>query len=145
MRIVATFRSLGVPARHIFLVGQSAGAWSSLLVQRQAADTINAVIALAPAFAGPRSEESVYPWWRREILPKQMEFMTQARVLNALIFAFPDDDYDRPQELAPLASISGVTLVAFQDCQGGHLTAFTACFRGKARETIEAYIRSRIP
>jgi pimeloyl-ACP methyl ester carboxylesterase len=113
---VAAQRARGLPAQRIFLLGHSAGAWSSLMAARKDPSGFNAIVAFAPAFAGPRHEEAQYPKWRRELAPQQTAYLRQAKRIDALIFAYSDDDFDRPSELAPLESIPGVRVLAFDAC-----------------------------
>lgn len=140
----ADLRAKGVPARRIFLLGHSAGGWSSLMAARKDASGFNAIVAFAPAFAGPRYEEAQYPKWRRQLAPQQTAYLREARRIEALIIAYSDDDFDRPVDLAPLESIPGVRLLAFDACQKGHGTTYTDCFRQGARIEIEDYIKSRL-
>jgi len=141
---VAAQRARGVPAQRIFLMGHSAGGWSSLMAARKDATSFNATVAFAPAFAGPRHEEAQYPKWRRELAPAQTAYLRQAKRIEALIFAYSDDDFDRPSELAPLESIPGVRVLAFDACQRGHGTTYTDCFREGAKIEIEDYIKTRL-
>jgi pimeloyl-ACP methyl ester carboxylesterase len=141
---VAAQRARGVPAPRIFLVGHSAGGWSSLMAARKDASGFNAIVAFAPAFAGPRHEEAQYPKWRRELAPQQTAYLRQAKRIDALIFAYSDDDFDRPSELAPLEAIPGVRIIAFDACQKGHSTTYSDCFREGARVEIEDYIKTRL-
>jgi dienelactone hydrolase len=141
---VAAYRARGVPAARIFLFGQSAGGWSSLLAARRDHGGFNAVVAFAPAFAGPRHEAARHPWWRGRLAPEQIAHLREAPRIEALIFAFSDDAYDRPEELAPLEAIPGVRIVAFDACNHGHATAFSDCFREGARTEIEHYIEERL-
>lgn len=140
----ARFRAIGVPARNIFLFGHSAGGWSSLMAARKSPALFNAVIAFAPAFAGPRYEQAKYPWWRGDYLPRQIAYLRQAPRLDALIFAYDDDDFERPADLAPLATIPGLHIVPFNACASGHRTAYSDCFRARARNDIDQYIRERL-
>lgn len=145
LAVVAQYRRKGIPARRIFLLGHSAGGWSSLMAARKDHSGFNAIIAFAPAFAGPRSEEQQYPIWRRQLQPQQIAYLSSALLINALIFAFNDDTFDRPEELAPLKAVPGLRIVPFSDCEGGgHRTAYTACFRRAARPQVEAFIKARL-
>ncbi len=144
-QVVDVYRARGVPASHIFLVGWSAGAWSSLIAARRFGHKFNAVIGFAPAFAGPRHETALYPWWRNEIRPRQVRDILQARRMRALVFAYPDDAFNRPRELAFLTSLSGVRLIAFDRCpERHHGTVYSACFARVAAPTIVTYIRARL-
>jgi pimeloyl-ACP methyl ester carboxylesterase len=144
LALVADYRGRGVPAERIFLLGHSAGGWSSLMAARKDHSGFNAVVAFAPAFAGPRHEEAQYPKWRRELAPAQTAYLRQAKRIEALIFAYSDDDFDRPSELAPLESVPGVRLLAFDACSSGHGTTYTECFRAGAKVEIEDYIKTRL-
>jgi pimeloyl-ACP methyl ester carboxylesterase len=141
---VGDLRAKGVPARRIFLLGHSAGGWSSLMAARKDTSGFNAIVAFAPAFAGPRHEEAQFPKWRRQLAPQQTDYLRQAKRIDALIFAYSDDDFDRPLDLAPLEAIPGVRLLAFDACQKGHGTTYSDCFREGARIEIEDYIKARL-
>lgn len=144
-RVVDAYRARGVPASHIFLVGHSAGGWSSLIAARRFGHKFNAVIAFAPAFAGPRHETAKYPWWRNELRPRQIRDILQAGRMHALVFAYPDDAFNRPRELAFLTRLQGVRLVAFDRCaERHHGTTYSACFARAAAPTIVDYIRARL-
>lgn len=143
-RAVLHYRGQGVPRRRIFLLGHSAGGWSSLIAARQFNDEFNAVIAFAPAFAGPRHEESLYPWWRRRIRPQQVAFLTQARRIDALVFAYPNDQYNRPRDLRFLDRIPGVEMRTVTSCLGGHRTTYRDCFAEAALGRIRSFIQSRL-
>jgi pimeloyl-ACP methyl ester carboxylesterase len=145
LAVVAQYRQRGVPARRIFLLGHSAGGWSSLMAARKDHSGFNAIVAFAPAFAGPRHEEEQFPIWRRQLQPQQIAHLARAPRIDALIFAYVDDTFDRPQELEPLKGVRGLRIVAFADCEGsGHRTTYTACFRHAARQQIERYIKGRL-
>lgn len=141
---VAAQRARGVAARRIFLLGHSAGGWSSLMAARKDHSGFNAIIAFAPAFAGPRYEEAQYPKWRRELAPQQIAHLREAKRIDALIFAYSDDEFDRPSELAPLESVPGIRILAFDACNSGHSTVYSECFRAGARVEIEDYIKTRL-
>jgi pimeloyl-ACP methyl ester carboxylesterase len=141
---VERYRARGVPAQRIFLAGHSAGGWSSLMAARKSHAGFNAIVAFAPAFAGPRHEAAKFPWWRGQLLPEQIAYLKEAPRIEALIFAYSDDEFDRPEELAPLAAIKGLRILAFDACQKGHLTTYSECFRTGARVEIEHYIKTRL-
>jgi hypothetical protein len=141
---VALYRGRGVPAQRIFLVGHSAGAWSSLMAARKNHGGFNAIVAFAPAFAGPRHEAAQFPWWRGRIALEQIAYLRQAPRIDALIFAYSDDEFDRPSDLAPLAAIPGIRILAFDACHSGHGTTYSECFRVGARVEIEHYIKTRL-
>lgn len=143
-RVVDAYRARGLPAARIFLAGHSAGGWSSLIAARRFGAKFNAVVAFAPAFAGPRHEAVQYPRWRNQIRPRQVADILKARRLRALVFAFPEDTFNRPRELAFLKALDGVTLVPFDRCRRGHGTTYSRCFSRQAAGRIERYIRARL-
>ena len=59
----------------------------------------NSAIIFAPAFAGPRHETKKYPWWREEARPAHIKEITKAKFIDVLVFAYEDDDFNRPEEL----------------------------------------------
>lgn len=144
LALVAAYRAKGVPAARIFLGGHSAGGWSSLMAARKDPSGFNAIIAFAPAFAGTRAEQARWPEWRGEFLPKQIAYLRQARRIDALILAYSDDAFERPQDLKPLETIPGINLVAFDACNAGHDTTYSECLRTGARAEIEDYIQRRL-
>jgi hypothetical protein len=114
------------------------------MAARKDASGFNAIVAFAPAFAGPRYEEAQYPKWRRQLAPAQTAYLKQAKRIDALIFAYSDDDFDRPSELAPLESVPGIRIIAFDACHKGHGTTYSECFREGAKVEIEDYIKQRL-
>ena len=114
------------------------------MAARKDGSVFNAIVAFAPAFAGPRHEEAQFPIWRQQYAPRQIAYLRQAKRIDALILAYSDDIYDRPQDLAPLEAIPGVRLVAFDACNAGHGTTYTECFRSGARAEIEDYMKERL-
>ena len=144
LALVAAYRAKGVPAAHIFLAGHSAGGWSSLMAARKNHAGFNAILAFAPAFAGTRAEQARWPEWRGEFLPRQIAYLRQAPRIDALILAYSDDEFERPQDLKPLETIPGINLVAFDACGAGHGTTYSECFRAGARAEIEDYIQRRL-
>lgn len=122
------FIAIGVSPSHITLAGHSAGGWTSLLAAASYPEKFHALIAFAPAFAGIRSEEKLYPWWRKIIRPEQVKMITKSNDVSKLIFAYKDDAYNRPQELAFItdAFTDTATLIS-QKCGGGHLTHKNDC------------------
>ena len=126
--LLDTFISLGVKAENITLSGHSAGGWTSLLAAAKYPEKFNNLIAFAPAFAGPRNEESLYPWWRKIIRPEQVEMIKTPNNVNKLIFAYEDDAFNRPQELTFLTDTFPETAqLVGQKCGGGHLSHKNDC------------------
>jgi pimeloyl-ACP methyl ester carboxylesterase len=142
---VDRLRAAGVPARRIFLAGHSAGAWSSLMFMREHAERINAAILFAPACCGPRSEIALYPWWRRTIQPRQVAEITSGKRISALVFAYPDDRFDRPEDIEFLSKAfpKSVTVIPVA-CGAGHRTHLNDCRFGQTTEAIGNYLAERL-
>jgi pimeloyl-ACP methyl ester carboxylesterase len=139
--IVDELRAAGVPAQSIYLAGHSAGGWSALMAAREFGDQFNGVIAYAPAFAGPKSEEQRYPMWRREIRPRQIKHMLQAEQIRALVFAYEDDPLETPQDLSFLTDAypDSLELIGYH-CGAGHFTHIRDCKQEQATEAILRFI-----
>lgn len=143
---IARLNALGVAAERIFVAGHSAGGWSSLMAAIEHGDSFNGAIAFAPSFAGPRDETDVYPRWRREARPRQIAHMKTAERMEALVFAYGDDRFNRPQELRFLTETwpESVRLVGY-DCNGrGHLTHLRDCREAATRHMIATFIESEL-
>ena len=148
--LVRDFQAVGVPARHLFVIGHSAGGWASLLVLRRANVAVNAAIAFAPAFAGRRAGRA--PGWQW-LHDQQVGYLDGASRLDALVFAFDGDAFNRPRDLAFLAGITGVTFVPLSStvidgvpCTGrsAHRTSFATCFAETQTQRILRFIRNRL-
>jgi pimeloyl-ACP methyl ester carboxylesterase len=128
LSVVDEIIAAGVPPQNIFLAGHSAGAWSSLMAMDAVDQKFNAAILFAPACCGPRSEESIYPVWRTRIRPRQVSEMTSFPEMNALIFAFSNDRFNRPQELGFLSETfpESVTVVV-PECGRSHGSHLSDC------------------
>jgi len=142
------YRAKGVPARNIFLMGQSAGAWSALIAARRYGDRFNALIGFAPAFHGTRDK-----WQKRGYRTKngrvprmqaiQAHEIAAGRV-NALIYAFPKDNYNTPAQLSFLKKVPGVEFVVTGDCKAGHSTGYTRCFADAEVNRIRNFIAKQL-
>jgi hypothetical protein len=118
----------GYLREHIFLAGQSAGAWASLLVKRHDPGKLNGVIVTAPAFGGKRSarfchNKSCRPgepaWAMRHDMRLQHErhlrdFEGRPPQLDAMVFAFHCDRFGWPSEL-PFDGSTSVEVQTFPD------------------------------
>ena len=147
--VLDSFLDLGVLPKNIFLSGYSAGGWASLMLMSQISGKFNAVVAFAPAFAGKRSEIHQYPVWRKEIRPRQVKQMISNNEIEALIFAYKNDAYNRPQELQFLieAFPNTVQLIGYK-CdvslgKTGHTTHINDCQRSKTSDLIRNYLEDR--
>ena len=148
--IVQRFERLGIPPRHILLAGHSAGGWASLRAVRDGAPAVAGVIAFAPAFAGPIRTRSAGWQWIRDVEAGQL---AHTRALPALVFAFADDAFEPPEDLAFLAGVPGVQVVQVPDdardggpCEGvsAHRAVFGPCFADAWGPRIRAFIGQRL-
>lgn len=138
---VAAFAQAGVPAANLYLAGHSAGAWSSLMYMSEHAETVAGAVLFAPACCGPRHEIDDYPVWRTVIRPRQVAEITGGDTLQAVVFAYTDDEFNRPRELTFLTQAypQTVTLVA-QSCGNGHGTFRRDCNADATRSAIADYL-----
>jgi dienelactone hydrolase len=136
----------GITADHIFLAGHSKGAWASLMLMDQVNKKFNAAILFAPALANRKSVEN-YPWWRGEVRPRQIKQMLQAKNMEALIFAYEDDEYNRPEDLEFLVDHypDSVRIIAYRcDYEYTHNTHLHDCRLGETKKLIAQYMQSQI-
>ncbi len=149
-RLIRSFVDAGMPAAQIFLSGQSEGAWASLLVARRAAVPLGGVIAFAPGMAGQHEERSPI-WWK--IQNKHAARLARTARIDALVFAFEGDSYNRVEDLAFLARIDGIDLVALSgrsiegiECRSDepHFTAYRECFRQTQKTVILDFMKRRL-
>mgnify|MGYP001163959844 FL=1 len=134
----------GVKPENIFLSGVSAGAWSSLMIMDRVDEKFNSAIVFAPACCGRRSEINQYPKWRKQIRPKQVKKMIEAKTIKALIFAYEDDKFNRPKELIFLKEkySNSVNLVSYK-CGKGHNTYEKDCKLEETKNIIRNYVKKQ--
>ena len=119
------------------------------MAMSQISGKFNAAVVFAPAFAGKRSEIHQYPIWRKEIRPRQVKQMISYNEIEALIFAYKNDLFNRPQELQFLieAFPNTIQLIGYK-CnvspgKTGHTTHINDCWRSKTSELVRNYIEDR--
>ena len=136
--------SVGVNPKKIFLAGHSAGGWTSLMMMDEVEKKFNSAIVFAPAFAGPRSEINKYPKWRKEERPRQVKKMTEVKVIKALIFAYEDDRFNRPEELMFIKEKypNTVEMVSY-NCGKGHNTGYNDCKISETKKIIKRYLENQ--
>jgi len=148
---IDAFLNRGIQPKNLFLAGHSNGGWTSLMMMKDVNKRFNGAITFAPAFAGRRSEASYAPWWRNTVRPKQIKEMLTAPEMDAIVFAYERDEYNRPQELAflannyPKANVSGVDLIAY-DCglRKAHQTFRNDCRLSETTQQIRQFIEQQI-
>jgi pimeloyl-ACP methyl ester carboxylesterase len=134
----------GIEPGNIFLAGHSAGAWAGLMLFADDSDRFNALIGFAPECCGRRDLEADYPRWRSSIRPRQIARMLDAERIDALLFAYDDDMYNRPVELQflPATYPGSVKLVGY-NCAGGHNTHIDDCRADTTAALIQTFIQER--
>lgn len=104
MKLLKRLEELGVTRDRIVLAGHSAGGWSALMAQSLHEGQVPSAILFAPAFAGPKGDEGLYPEWRRVARPKQVKQLETGAPLTALIFSYVGDKFEEPDDLAFLSA-----------------------------------------
>ena len=139
------FLALGVRPENIFLAGKSAGGWASLMSAKEEGDKFNAGIYYAPSCCGRRSEINRFPIWRREIRPEQVRQILTAEEIRALVIAYEDDAFNRPEELTFLTDAypGGVSMVGYS-CGKGHATDMHDCRAEDTETVISGYLAERL-
>ena len=134
----------GAQPRNIFLAGHSAGGWASLMMMKNVGRKFNAAVVFAPGCCGPRSEASIYPAWRGQVRPSQVREMLDVERIEALVFGYDDDRFNRPEELRFLTEAfpHSVKLAGYY-CGNGHTTHLRDCQFTKTTRLIGDYIRDR--
>ena len=138
---------VGVKPRSLFLAGHSAGGWVSLMASSKFPQKFNATIAFAPAFAGRRSNEKRFPYWRQEIRPRQIKDMLSATEINALVFAYEGDPFNRPEDLSFLTDRypNSVELIGYGCAIGNkHLVHLHDCREAATTDAMARFIDARL-
>jgi hypothetical protein len=140
----------GFPPERIFVMGQSAGAWAGLLLQRRGAAPHAGLVGFAPAFSGRHAGRSAA--WMIE-RARQSAYIRSAPRLEALIFGFEEDSFEPVRMMGWLRAIPGVDYVALSGrsiggiaCSGDapHATVFRDCFRQTQKQRILEYLSERL-
>ena len=143
-KLLTEINEIGVHPNNIFISGFSAGGWTALHMFRENEKLFNSAIVFAPAFAGPRYQIRQYPMWRKAV-PAHIKKITKAKVIDALVFAYEDDIFNRPEELKFLTEIypKNVNIVGY-NCKNGHLTHINDCKSSETEILILNYINQQI-
>lgn len=144
------FVRAGLPWNRLFLAGQSAGAWASLLAMRGGQTPVAGLIGFAPAFAGLK--QTRLPVWQAE-RDRQAALIAEAPGLDALIYHFEGDRFEPPEDMAFLATIPGIDRIVLPgdaidgvDCGTDypHEAVFKDCVRLTQRDRILEFIEQRL-
>lgn len=137
----------GIQPRHLFLSGHSNGGWTSLMMMRDVNKRFNGAIVFAPAFAGKRAETNLFPWWRNTVRPRQIADMLSAPHMDALVFAYLRDPFNRPEDLAFLTDHYPLTVSMISyDCglTNSHQTYRQDCRQAETSRQILDFINQQI-
>ena len=159
-------KNAGVNPNRIFLTGQSAGAWTMLNMMSMQNTKFNGVFVMGPACCNPRTEKMDYSlsnviktiwqggddfvtladsYWHNQMRPKMIARMTAQDSMSALIFAYEDDAYNRPQDLQFLTDKYGDSVkIIPQNCGNGHATYRNDCNRNDTISLIKDYMKKRL-
>jgi len=148
--LLAHIQRYDIPPERIFVMGQSAGAWAGLLVQRWGNTPFAGLIGFAPAFAGLHGRR--LDVWQVE-RDRQADLIAEAPRIEALIYGFEQDPYEPARAMGWLAEMPGVRYVELSgrhvlgiDCENRfpHSTVFKDCFGEFRQRQILDYIEERI-
>ena len=138
--------ALGVVSGNLFLAGHSAGGWSSLMAMETVGQKFNAAIVFAPAFGGKRSQQ--HPC-RTDERPRVVRELSEFLRIEALVFAYEKDPYNRLQELEFLVKAFPDSVQIIQSaCNLGivktdHLTHLYDCRAVETARLIQEYVKDR--
>jgi len=110
---VEKLKNLGF--ENIVLAGWSAGGWASLNLKSRFPDKIKGVIAINPAFAGPKKEwQKKYPEWGA-FRKLQVNILNQSNSLNAILFAHSKDVFEDPNTLSFFKKFKDLQLIDYSE------------------------------
>lgn len=162
---IQQYINMGVPAKQIFVSGQSIGGWSSLLVIKELFDQIGGVIAFAPAFSGHYATRNDF--WTK-LQKRENNYLKNTKSINGLVYIFNKDRYYKFDDLDFLNSIPNLELIKLSDeimskqsksiCINKynrqmlgakqywheHSSVYKECFRKSQKEKIQTFIEKSI-
>lgn len=142
------YRQAGFSADQIVFAGQSAGGFASMLAQSISPASIGRVIAFGPAFANKRAVRNA---GEKRANVRLKATLAKAKDLNALVYSYDQDVYERPQDLTGWPDNPGIRIYAVkgltiegQSCNTtyAHHLAFEECFERTQRERILSFIEN---
>ncbi|MEM1345784.1 MAG: hypothetical protein AAGI34_14565 [Pseudomonadota bacterium] len=146
LALVARFRAEGVPTERIFLAGQSGGAASAALALAAEPEAIGGAMLFALAWQGPGEGLR-----RGNVVPEAHDAyiartLVEAENFEALLVAFENDAWNRPEDLAFLTSAHPLRLKTFvPGCGADHGGAFTGCAVEAVAEAVALWFEKRLP
>lgn len=145
LKLVGELRALGVPAERIFLSGQSGGSCSSLFALGAAPKEMNAGILFAPACHG-QGEGTKRQINRLSSLAQKVEKdILAAKKVTALLVAFKNDAWNKPEDLRFLANRwPRSTQIFTPGCGANHSGAFYGCGMDAVGKAVEKYFVNRL-
>lgn len=146
MNLLKRLEELGVRRDRVVLAGHSAGGWSALMAQSLHEGQVPSAILFAPAFAGPKTEEGLYPEWRRVARPKQVKQLETGAPLKALIFSYFGDKYEEPDDLTFLSArgANKIEMVSYAcpENENQHRNHLSDCKSNETSAKIKQFLSS---
>ena len=134
---VEKLKNLGF--ENIVLAGYSAGGWASLNLKSRFPDKIKGVIAINPAFAGPKNEwQKKYPEWGA-FRKLQINILNQSNSLNAILFAHNKDVFEDLDTLSFFKKFKDLQLIDYSELKP------TSCNWADVNKKMEANKGHGIP
>ena len=146
LSLASEYRKAGFASGQIIFTGHSTGGYASLLAQRDNSDTVAKVIAFGPAFAGKRTSRSPGESSAHNLFKEQI---ADAPNMNALVYVYEGDVYNRLEDLQIWKSNSGIEMIAFygREIDGvacgipyAHHRVFDGCFRETQTQKLLEFI-----
>jgi pimeloyl-ACP methyl ester carboxylesterase len=145
---VNRFSDAGFQKESTFLAGHSAGGWLALWALALNPGIVAGAIAFAPAFAGQPGRPPGWEGARSMVIQE----ILRSKFLPSLVYAFDNDEWESPADLAFLSAINGVRLVTFQGKKAQILTTSQQLYHSGAfhpsfaaeRQHILDFIAARI-
>ena len=134
----------GVKPKNIWVAGQSAGAWSTLLMSAKAKKKFNGAILFAPASGGKKKrilENPNYAYSKMHYRQlKQFEKLPQ----KAIIFTFADDQWNTKKDFENLKKAHSNTITLREyNCGQGHSSNRQNCQKQKIKAEIKSFMNKK--
>ncbi len=107
IELLTQLKDHGADPEKVFLIGHSAGGWSTLLAKAKNPNLANGVIAIAPAFAG---KQMFRPKVWEDLRKSFIDIMYHAPNFNALLFIFDQDEFENAESMKLFWEMKGVKI-----------------------------------
>ncbi len=140
-------RRQGVPARRIFLAGQSCGAWASLLVARRGIAEFNGLIGFAPACHGYLKINNPSPLKQAILRNRETDvaYISAIPTIRALIYQFGNDPWAPFGSLDFLDTLDGLERITVNPMMNSyHGYGFTGAFAEEFSDRIRQFVHDSL-